>query len=168
MNLWVFLFIRCHLPSGKVAWLCEKHSKGNRITKLGVGSISVHGQGQTILNKEDELIKELLKSSPQAAALMGKPDREVSSLNMGRQPSLVRAEPDVPVVEEVKVKVEQNRDVKVNERKTSDTKKTTRTKGRTFVNRCFGSIARLKVHAVTYDFYMLIFFQKSKCNVIAM
>lgn len=120
---------RCHLPSGKVAWLCEKHSKGNRITKLGVGSISVHGQGQTILNKEDELIKELLKSSPQAAALMGKPDREVSSLNMGRQPSLVRAEPDVPVVEEVKVKVEQNRDVKVNERKTSDTKKTTRTKG---------------------------------------
>lgn len=120
---------RCHLPSGKVAWLCEKHSKGNRITKLGVGSISVHGQGQTILNKEDELIKELLKSSPQAAALMGKPDREVSSLNMGRQPSLVRAEPDVPVVEEEKVKVEQNRNVKVNERKTSDTKKTSRTKG---------------------------------------
>lgn len=109
-----------------------------------MGSISVHGQGQTILNKEDELIKELLKSSPQAAALMGKPDREVSSLNMGRQPSLVRAEPDVPVVEEEKVKVEQNRGVKVNERKTSDTKKTTRTKGRAFVNRCFGSIARLK------------------------
>lgn len=101
-----------------------------------MGSISVHGQGQTILNKEDELIKELLKSSPQAAALMGKPDREVSSLNMGRQPSLVRAEPDVPVVEEVKVKVEQNRDVKVNERKTSDTKKTSRTKGRAFVNLC--------------------------------
>lgn len=85
---------------------------------------------------------------------------------MGRQPSLVRAEPDVPVVEEEKVKVEQNRDVKVNERKTSDTKKTTRTKGRAFVNRCFGYIARLKVHAVTYDFYMLIFFQKSNCNVM--
>lgn len=137
MNLWVFLFIRCHLPSGKVAWLCEKHSKGNRITKLGVGSISVHGQGQTILNKEDELIKELLKSSSQAAALMGKPDREVSSLNMERQPSLVRAEPDVPVVEEEKAKVkgEQNEDVKVNERKTFATKTTSRTKGRVFVNR---------------------------------
>lgn len=104
-----------------------------------MGSISVHGQGQTILNKEDELIKELLKSSPQAAALMGKPDREVSSLNMERQPSLVRAEPDVPVVEEEKAKVkgEQNEDVKVNERKTFATKTTSRTKGRVFVNRWF-------------------------------
>jgi hypothetical protein len=85
------LFRRCHLPSGKIAWLCEEHSKGNRITKLGVGSISVHGQGQSILNKEDELMKEYLKSSPHAAALLGKPEREASTLSFVRQPSLVRS-----------------------------------------------------------------------------
>lgn len=77
---------------------------------------------------------------------------------MGRQSFLVRAEFDVLVVEEEKVKVEQNRDVKVNERKTFDIKKIIRIKGRIFVNRCFGFIVRLKVYVVIYDFYMLIFF----------
>lgn len=77
---------------------------------------------------------------------------------MGRQSFLVRAEFDVLVVEEVKVKVEQNRDVKVNERKTFDIKKILRIKGRVFVNRFFGFIVRLKVYVVIYDFYMLIFF----------
>lgn len=77
---------------------------------------------------------------------------------MGRQSFLVRAEFDVLVVEEVKVKVEQNRDVKVNERKMFDIKKILRIKGRVFVNRCFGFFVRLKVYVVIYDFYMLIFF----------
>ncbi|XP_062577174.1 uncharacterized protein LOC134239046 [Saccostrea cucullata] len=126
---------RCHLPSGKVAWLCEKHSKGNRITKLGVGSISVHGQGQTILNKEDELMREYLKTSPIASALMGRPDRETSSLNTERQPSMIKEQSNVSVViekEEIKetARSKQNGDI-AEGKPTASKKKTAEDKGKT-------------------------------------
>nr|XP_022323918.1 uncharacterized protein LOC111124909 isoform X4 [Crassostrea virginica] len=106
---------RCHLPSGKIAWLCEKHSKGNRITKLGVGSISVHGQGQTILNKEDELIKEYLKTSTQASALMSMPNREFSSMSLKREPSVARKQ-EVKA-DKMKVKSDQNKEDKAGRKK---------------------------------------------------
>ncbi len=37
------LCYRCHLPSGKVVWLCPDHQKGERVTVLGSGEIMGEG-----------------------------------------------------------------------------------------------------------------------------
>ncbi|XP_033743245.1 uncharacterized protein LOC117329409 isoform X2 [Pecten maximus] len=56
---------RCHLPSGKISWLCGTHQKGNRITKLASGEGSKGGGGKNALFREDVLFKELLDNDPQ-------------------------------------------------------------------------------------------------------
>ncbi|XP_055958975.1 uncharacterized protein LOC130014108 [Patella vulgata] len=54
--------VRCHLPSGKIYWLCEKHQKMPRITKLSTGT---GGSSETFKNlyQEDILLKEYMEKS---------------------------------------------------------------------------------------------------------
>ncbi|XP_021366171.1 uncharacterized protein LOC110458668 [Mizuhopecten yessoensis] len=56
---------RCHLPSGKISWLCKTHQKGNRITKLASGEGSKGGGGKNSMYREDILFKELLDNDPE-------------------------------------------------------------------------------------------------------
>ncbi|XP_060065175.1 uncharacterized protein LOC132545509 [Ylistrum balloti] len=61
-----FSFVyRCHLPSGKISWLCKTHQKGNRITKLASGEGSKGGGGKNTLFREDVLFKEFLDNDPE-------------------------------------------------------------------------------------------------------
>lgn len=75
----------------------------------------MHGQGQTILNKEDELIKEYLKTSTQASALMSMPNREFSSMSLKREPSVARKQ-EVKA-DKMKVKSDQNKEDKAGRKK---------------------------------------------------
>lgn len=56
------LSFRCHLPTGKTAWLCEGHQDGPRITKLSTESAS-RDDGRRVLHEEDVKLKELLEAS---------------------------------------------------------------------------------------------------------
>ncbi|ESO99070.1 hypothetical protein LOTGIDRAFT_173949 [Lottia gigantea] len=54
--------VRCHLPSGKVYWLCDKHQKMPRITKL---TNRTGGNTSSFKNlyQEDILLKEVMEQS---------------------------------------------------------------------------------------------------------
>lgn len=58
----MLLFVRCHLPSGKTYWLCEKHQEGPRITRLTTESAS-RDEVRRVLFEEDVRLKELLEKS---------------------------------------------------------------------------------------------------------
>ncbi|XP_048249171.1 uncharacterized protein LOC124124359 [Haliotis rufescens] len=53
---------RCHLPSGKVFWLCKKHQSGPRITKLSQDTGSRVNQRKVIF-EDAILLKELIEKS---------------------------------------------------------------------------------------------------------
>ncbi|PVD34730.1 hypothetical protein C0Q70_06007 [Pomacea canaliculata] len=54
---------RCHLPTGKTQWLCEKHQNGPRITKLSTESAS-RDEVRRVLFEEDVQLRELIEKSP--------------------------------------------------------------------------------------------------------
>ncbi|KAH9492683.1 hypothetical protein Btru_024553 [Bulinus truncatus] len=53
---------RCHLPTGKVYWLCEKHAAGPRITKLSTETASRNEVGRVIF-EEDIKLRDILERS---------------------------------------------------------------------------------------------------------
>ncbi|XP_071087235.1 uncharacterized protein [Haliotis cracherodii] len=53
---------RCHLPSGKVFWLCDKHQSGPRITKLS-RNVGTRLNQRKVVFREDLLLKELIEKS---------------------------------------------------------------------------------------------------------
>uniref|UniRef100_K1PTH6 non-specific serine/threonine protein kinase n=1 Tax=Magallana gigas TaxID=29159 RepID=K1PTH6_MAGGI len=67
---------RCHLPSGKLIWLCDNHSQGNRITKLSLGGTTSRGAGLVTLNREDEFLKEHMRRHPMVLKLLKRPEPE--------------------------------------------------------------------------------------------
>lgn len=71
-----YCFNRCHLPSGKLIWLCDNHSQGNRITKLSLGGTTSRGAGLVTLNREDEFLKEHMRRHPMVLKLLKRPEPE--------------------------------------------------------------------------------------------
>ncbi|XP_062577865.1 uncharacterized protein LOC134239727, partial [Saccostrea cucullata] len=65
---------RCHLPSGKILWLCDNHSKGNRITKLSLGGGSSRSTGLVTLTREDDFLKEHMRKHPTVIKLLKRPE----------------------------------------------------------------------------------------------
>ncbi|XP_012936376.2 uncharacterized protein LOC106011403 [Aplysia californica] len=53
---------RCHLPTGKIYWLCDKHSNGPRIAKLSTESASSSEVGR-VLYEEDTKMRDNLEQS---------------------------------------------------------------------------------------------------------
>lgn len=58
-----YVLLRCHLPTGKTQWLCEKHQNGPRITKLSTESAS-RDEVRRVLFEEDVQFRELIEKSP--------------------------------------------------------------------------------------------------------
>ena len=58
----MFVMSRCQLPTGKIYWLCDKHSAGPRIAKLSTESTSTSEIGK-ILFEEDTKLRENLEQS---------------------------------------------------------------------------------------------------------
>ncbi|XP_061180809.1 uncharacterized protein LOC133189455 [Saccostrea echinata] len=65
---------RCHLPSGKILWLCDNHSKGNRITKISLGGASSRSTGLVTLTREDDFLKEHMRKHPTVLKLLKRPE----------------------------------------------------------------------------------------------
>ncbi|CAG5122483.1 unnamed protein product, partial [Candidula unifasciata] len=53
---------RCHLPTGKVYWLCNKHSSGPRITHLST-EVTTRNEVGRVYYEEDVKLKEVLGHS---------------------------------------------------------------------------------------------------------
>ncbi|KAK0062250.1 hypothetical protein Bpfe_008351, partial [Biomphalaria pfeifferi] len=53
---------RCHLPTGKVYWLCDEHAKGPRITRLSTETATRNEKGKVVY-EEDIKLRDILEQT---------------------------------------------------------------------------------------------------------
>ena len=74
---------RCHLPTGKISWLCADHSKGNHIFTLDSHGGGTASSTRTVINEADLALNDQV--SRMTPKVKGQEDEDVTSKENNEQ-----------------------------------------------------------------------------------